>query len=304
VELTRKFDGTVAVEDLTISINDGEVFGFLGPNGAGKTTTIRMLCCLIEPTSGRAYVDGMDVRDKESRLSIRQNIGLLPENPGLYESLSAYQNLEFFARMYGVPSTKRSSRIKELLQALDILDRKDDAVGAFSKGMKQKIAIARALVHDPKYLFLDEPTSGLDPVSSITVRNYLMDLKREGRTIFINTHHLDEAQKLCDNIGILKTRLLATGSPEHLANEFFGKTTMIELGEVSPDLVKVVQGSKGVKAFRQDGNRLFLSIDDPASDIPEIVAGLVRSGARVIHVEEVKKGLEDVYLRIVGGEGK
>jgi ABC-2 type transport system ATP-binding protein len=177
-------------------------------------------------------------------------------------------------------------------------------VGAFSKGMKQKIAIARALVHDPKYLFLDEPTSGLDPVSSITVRNYLMELKREGRTIFINTHHLDEAQKLCDNIGILKTRLLATGSPEHLANSFFGKTTMFELEVVTTDVLRVVQGAKGVKALRQDGNKLYLSIDDPASDIPEIVAGLVRSGARIIHVEEVKKGLEDVYLRIVGGELK
>jgi ABC-2 type transport system ATP-binding protein len=304
VELTRKFDNTVAVEDLTITINDGEVFGFLGPNGAGKTTTIRMLCCLIEPTSGQAFVDGMDVHDKESRIKIRQNIGLLPENPGLYESLSAYQNLDFFARMYGVQADKRSSRITELLQALDILDRKDDAVGSFSKGMKQKIAIARALVHDPKYLFLDEPTSGLDPVSSITVRNYLMELKREGRTIFINTHHLDEAQKLCDKIGILKTRLLAKGSPEQLANEFFGKTTMIELSEVFPDTLRVVQNSKGVKAFRQDGNKLFLTIDDPTTDNPAIVSELVRSGAQVIHVEEVKKGLEDVYLRIVGGNGQ
>jgi ABC-2 type transport system ATP-binding protein len=304
VELTRKFDGIVAVEDLTISIDDGEVFGFLGPNGAGKTTTIRMLCCLIEPTSGHAFVDGMDVLDKESRIKIRQNIGLLPENPGLYESLSAYQNLDFFARMYGVQAGRRSSRITELLQALDILDRKDDPVGSFSKGMKQKIAIARALVHDPKYLFLDEPTSGLDPVSSITVRNYLMELKREGRTIFINTHHLDEAQKLCDKIGILKTRMLATGSPDHLANEFFGKTTMIELGEVLPETLQVVQGSKAVKAFRQEGNKLYLSIDDPVSVNPTIVADLVRSGAQIIHVEEVKKGLEDVYLRIVGGEGK
>ena len=304
MELTRWFDKTVAVEDLTITIKDGEVFGFLGPNGAGKTTTIRMLCCLIEPTSGQAYVDGMDVRDKESRLKIMQNIGLLPENPGLYESLSAYQNLDFFAKMYGVPATKRSSRIAELLQALDILDRKNDPVGSFSKGMKQKIAIARALVHDPKYLFLDEPTSGLDPVSSITVRNYLMELKREGRTLFINTHHLDEAQKLCDQIGILKTRLLATGSPEHLANEFFGKTTMVELSEVTPETLRVVQGAKGVKGFRQECNRVYLTIDDPTTDNPAIVADLVRSGAKVIHVEEVKKGLEDVYLRIVGGEGR
>ena len=252
VELTRKFDQTVAVEDLTITINDGEVFGFLGPNGAGKTTTIRMLCCLIEPTSGLAFVDGLDINDKESRIKIRQNIGLLPENPGLYESLSAYQNLDFYARMYGVPTARRSVRITELLQALDILERKDDPVGSFSKGMKQKIAIARALVHDPKYLFLDEPTSGLDPVSSITVRNYLMELKREGRTIFINTHHLDEAQKLCDKIGILKTHLLASGSPELLANEFFGRTTMVELGSVTPETITLVQGFNGVKAFRQD----------------------------------------------------
>ncbi len=294
----------MAVEDLTITIDDGEVFGFLGPNGAGKTTTIRMLCCLIEPTSGQAFVDGLDVNDKESRIKIRQNIGLLPENPGLYESLSAYQNLDFYARMYGVPSDKRSSRITELLQALDILDRRNDAVGTFSKGMKQKIAIARALVHDPKYLFLDEPTSGLDPVSSITVRNYLMELKREGRTIFINTHHLDEAQKLCDQIGILKTRLLAKGSPEHLANEFFGKTTMIELREVTPEILKVVQGSKGVRAFRQEKERIFLSIDDPVTDNPAIIAELVGSGAHIVHVEEVKKGLEDVYLRILGGNGQ
>ena len=256
--LTRKFDKTVAVEDLTISIDDGEVFGFLGPNGAGKTTTIRMLCCLIEPTSGQAFVDGLDVHDKESRMKIRQNIGLLPENPGLYESLSAYQNLDFYARMYGVQAGKRSTRITELLRALDILDRKNDDVGSFSKGMKQKIAIARALVHDPKYLFLDEPTSGLDPVSSITVRNYLMELKREGRTIFINTHHLDEAQKLCDKIGIFKTRLLATGSPQKLANEFFGRTTMVELSEMTPETLRVVQTSKGVKAFRQEGNRIYL----------------------------------------------
>ncbi len=304
VELTRKFDQTVAVEDLTITINDGEVFGFLGPNGAGKTTTIRMLCCLIEPTSGLAFVDGLDINDKESRIKIRQNIGLLPENPGLYESLSAYQNLDFYARMYGVPTARRSVRITELLQALDILERKDDPVGSFSKGMKQKIAIARALVHDPKYLFLDEPTSGLDPVSSITVRNYLMELKREGRTIFINTHHLDEAQKLCDKIGILKTHLLASGSPELLANEFFGRTTMVELGSVTPETITLVQGFNGVKAFRQDGNRLYLSIDDPATDNPAIIAELVRSGARIIHVEEVKKGLEDVYLRIVGGDNR
>jgi ABC-2 type transport system ATP-binding protein len=263
-----------------------------------------MLCCLIEPTSGNAFVDGLDIHDKESRLKIRQNIGLLPENPGLYESLSAYQNLEFYAKMYGVPAAKRSGRITELLQALDILNRKDDAVGSFSKGMKQKIAIARALVHDPKYLFLDEPTSGLDPVSSITVRNYLMELKREGRTIFINTHHLDEAQKLCDQIGILKTRLLAKGSPEHLANEFFGKTTMVELNEITSETLSLVQNSKGVKAFRQDGNKLYLSIDDPTKDNPAIVAELVRSGAKIVHVEEVKKGLEDVYLRIVGGESK
>ena len=202
-DLTRKFNGLTAVDNLNLKVRDGEVFGFIGPNGAGKTTTIRMICTLIAPTSGSVLVNGLDVNDPNDAIKIRSMIGFLPEVPGLYETLSAHRNLDFYASLYGVPADKRERRIKELLELLGIWDRRDDTVGKFSKGMKQKIAIARALVHEPEFLFLDEPTSGLDPVASLTVRNFLLELKKEGRTIFINTHNLDDAERLCDTIGVM-----------------------------------------------------------------------------------------------------
>ncbi|MCG7844906.1 MAG: ABC transporter ATP-binding protein, partial [Methanomassiliicoccales archaeon] len=227
----RRFGSTVAVEDLSLKVNAGEVFGLLGPNGAGKTTTVRMLCGLISLSSGEAYIDGLDVRDPHQRLDVRGMIGLLPESPGLYESLSAYENLDFYAKLYGCDLACRERRIKELLKALDLWDRRGEPVVGFSKGMKQKIAIARALVHEPKLLFLDEPTSGLDPSASVTVRNYLLDLKEEGRTIFLNTHNLDEAERLCDRIAILNTRLLAIGRPDELAQDYFGQHLMVHVRE-------------------------------------------------------------------------
>jgi len=201
--LTRKFDGLIAVENLSLSIKEGEVFGLLGPNGAGKTTTVRMLCCLIAPSSGNAFIDGIEIGSEEADTEIRSKIGLLPENPGLYENLNAWQNLRFFAEINDVPRDKIDSRIKELLTLLDIWDDRSRAVATFSKGMKQKIAIARALVHDPKILFLDEPTAGLDPAAAKIVRDFIEDLSKEQRTFFINTHNLPEAERLCDRVGIL-----------------------------------------------------------------------------------------------------
>ncbi|MGD1061609.1 MAG: ABC transporter ATP-binding protein [Methanomassiliicoccales archaeon] len=192
--LSRVFDRLLAVDDVTLTIPEGEAFAFLGPNGAGKTTTVRMLCCLIAPTSGTASISGLDILDKKEQIKIRGMIGLLPENPGLYESLGAYRNLDFYARLYDVPDAQRQSRIESLLKTLGIWERRDEPVGKFSKGMKQKVAIARALVHSPKYLFLDEPTAALDPESAKTVRDFLIELKKEGVTLFLNTHNLDEAQ--------------------------------------------------------------------------------------------------------------
>lgn len=301
VGLTRHFDDLVAVEDLNLKIRDGEVFGFLGPNGAGKTTTIRMLCAMIAPTKGTAYIDGMDVSDPAMQLKVRENIGLLPESPGLYETLSAMQNLDFFAKMYGVSTSEREGRIRTLLQTLDIWDRRDDAVGGFSKGMKQKIAIARALVHEPRYVFLDEPTSGLDPVAASTVRHYLLDLKKEGRTIFINTHNLDDAERLCDRIGILRTRLLVEGTPNELADRYFGRRTMVQLREPVPDLATSLRSIPGVDDVTQEGAKLFISLQDPKTLNPLIVIEIVRMKGEIELVEGQQKGLEDVYLKIIGG---
>jgi len=301
IDLTRRFGEIVAVDSLNLRIDDGRVFGFLGPNGAGKTTTVRMLCCLINSTSGTAYINGMDTRDEPSRLKIRGMIGLLPETPGLYESLSAYRNLEFYAKLYGVPEGRRHQRIKELLTTLGVWDRREDAVGKFSKGMRQKIAIVRALVHEPEFLFLDEPTSGLDPQAAMTVRNYLLDLKKEGRTIFLNTHNLADAEKLCDTIGVLKSRLLDIGSPEGLARKFYGRTTVIHLTRVTDGMLNAVSSLPAVQEVRVVGNRMLVDMEDPEAGNPGIVSALVSQGAEVEFVNELKHGLEDVYLKLIEG---
>ncbi|MDD1771173.1 MAG: ABC transporter ATP-binding protein [Methanomassiliicoccales archaeon] len=299
--LSRTFEGLLAVDDVTLSIPEGEAFAFLGPNGAGKTTTIRMLCCLIAPTGGTARIGGLDIRERKEQVRIRGMIGLLPENPGLYESLGAYRNIDFYARLYDVPEAARRERIGSLLKTLGIWERKDEPVGKFSKGMKQKVAIARALVHSPKYLFLDEPTAALDPESAKTVREFLIELKKEGVTLFLNTHNLDEAQRVADRIGVLKTRLLAVGRPDELASKFYGKTTRVELGAMNERFAAAVRTLPYVLQVKIEGNALYVDLDDPRTRNPEVVAVLMREGAKIEYVEEVRHGLEDIYLRLVGG---
>ena len=191
--LTRKFGELTAVDNVTLKVNKGEIFGFLGPNGAGKSTTVRMLCCLIAKTSGEARVGDFDIDHEEDRLKIRKTIGYLSGDVGLYENLSAYKNLDFYGKLYEVPSAEREENIKRLLQLVGLWERKDDAAAGLSKGMKQKLAIARTLIHEPQVLFLDEPTANLDPESAKTVRDFILELKKEKKTIFLNTHSLYEA---------------------------------------------------------------------------------------------------------------
>ena len=262
VDLARKFGNKTAVEGLTLHVNDGEVFGFLGPNGAGKTTTVRMLTCLISKTSGEARIGDYRIGKKEDCLRIRKMIGLLPENAGLYDSLSAYENLDFFARLYKIAEPQRKESIERFLRMLDLWDRKDQAAGTFSKGMKQKLAIARALIHDPQVLFLDEPTANLDPEASKTVRDFILELKKEKKTIFINTHNLDEAQRICDRIGILNTKLMAVGAPGTLMGSLRRRRITVKLVAINEAIVAAVT-RLGFEKVAVDGNSLVIDVNDP-----------------------------------------
>jgi ABC-2 type transport system ATP-binding protein len=301
--LTKKFGEITAVEDLTLTVNQGEVFGFLGPNAAGKTTTVRMLCCLISKNKGRAWIGGYEVGKKEDSLQIRKMVGLLPENVGLYESLSAYRNLDIYAKLYEYPENKRKENIERFLRMLELWERRNDPVGTFSKGMKQKIAIARALIHDPKVLFLDEPTANLDPESAKTVRDFILELKKEMRTIFLCTHNLDEAERVCDRIGIMKTKLMAVGTPSGLKKDLWQSKTVVHLEQVDNGVLNTVKKLSVVKNTRLIENKLILDVSNPEKDNPAIVSAIVRAGGNIQYVTELRPTLEDVYLKFVR-EGK
>jgi ABC-2 type transport system ATP-binding protein len=296
--LTKKFGEVTAVDGLTFSVAEGEVFGLLGPNGAGKTTTIRMLCCLISRTSGEAQVAGYPIGNGADSLAIRKLIGLVPDNVGLYEDLSAYDNLDYYGKLYELVAWERKEKIEYFLKMMDLWEKKDQPVSDFSKGMKQKVAICRALIHDPRLLFFDEPTANLDPESSHVVRDFILDLKREGKTIFINTHNLDEAQRICDRIGILKTRLLAVNTPAELEKTVWGNRTVIQVEQVNDQILaalrKLEPNDLGV-----EGNRIIVTLTDPNKENPDFVQAVVSAGGRIQYVTELNPGLEETYLKVI-----
>lgn len=296
--LTRKFGDVTAVEDLTFDIQDGEVFAFLGPNGAGKTTTLRILCCLINKTSGKVSIDGYDTGNPADALKIRAMIGLVPDDVGVYSELSVNANLMFYARLYDFPEKRAQQNIEYYLKALGLWEQKNTAAGTLSKGMKQKLSVARALVHEPKILFLDEPTANLDPEASKTVRDFILDLKSEKRTIFLNTHNLDEAQKLSDKIGILQTKLLTVGTPEELKASLWGTKTEITLAHPSEAVVGALQ-KLAPGMFEADGAKILVNVKDAALDNPRIIAAVVSAGGEIVTVTQKTSTLEDVYLKFV-----
>lgn len=293
--LTKKFDTTMAVEGLTLEVREGEVFGFLGPNGAGKTTTVRMLTCLIAPTAGKAVVNGHRVGEMD--VHIRRTVGVLTETPGLYDTLSAEYNLRIYANLYEVGDPQ--GQVEKYLRMLGLWERRFDQAATFSKGMKQKLAIARALLHEPRVLFLDEPTAGLDPESARLVRDFIAELSKQGRTIFMCTHNLDEADRLCDRIGVFKTRLLVVDSPKNLRSQLFGRKVVFHLSNLDSEVAAEVERLPFVSQVSVIDNKLLVTLDDPEKQNPQIVRALVANGADVQFVGELRHSLEDVYLKLV-----
>jgi ABC-2 type transport system ATP-binding protein len=293
--LSKKFNITLAVDNLNLEVDEGEVFGFLGPNGAGKTTTVRMLTSLIGPTSGTAIVNGYHIGTQDT--DIRRTVGILTETPGMYDNLSAEFNLEIYANLYEVKDPK--GQVEKYLRMLSLWDRRQDEAGTFSKGMKQKLAIARALLHEPRILFLDEPTAALDPEASHLVHDFIAELKKEGRTIFLCTHNLDEADRLCDRVGVFKTRLLVVDTPANLRSQLFGRRVVFHLLNSNETIASSIRALPFVREAKAIDNKLLVNLDDPEAHNPEIIRVLVSAGADIQFVGELRHSLEEVYLQLV-----
>jgi len=304
-DLVKSFNGFRAVDSLSFNVEEGEIFGLLGPNGAGKTTTIRILSALISPTSGRAVINGYDVQD--DALKVRESIGILTESPSLYGRLTALENMEFFAKAYGVmDKTERDGKIRELLDFFQLWDRRGDPVGQYSKGMKQKLAIARALIHSPEILYLDEPTSGLDPKSSKDIRDLMERLtENEHQTILLCTHRLEDAEKLCDRVMIInKGKTITVSSPRDLRKRFSsGQEVHVGVTELGNDLVNMVRGLSIVVNLTANESENSLSVSlRTEQDTPLLVRALVEYGAEVRYVKPLETSLEQAYLELMEEE--
>jgi ABC-2 type transport system ATP-binding protein len=288
------------VDALSIRVREGEVFGFLGPNGAGKTTTIRMLAALIAPTAGQAIVAGCSLGLEDS--GVRRRVGILTESPGLYDRLSAERNLDFFGRLYEVEQV--TDQVERYLRLLGLWGRRGEAVGTFSRGMRKKLAIARVMLHEPSVLLLDEPTGGLDPEAARLVRDFIEALKAQGRTIFLCTHNLDEADRLCDRIAVFNRRLLALDSPGELRRQLFGRSVVFHLRAAEERFADLVRSFPFVRRVQRVENKILATVEDPESHNPRLVEALVSAGAEVQFVGELRRRLEEVYLQLLRNEGQ
>jgi ABC-2 type transport system ATP-binding protein len=295
--LTKRFGERVAFDDVSFEVGYGEVFGFLGPNGAGKTTTVRTLGTLLAPTSGAATVAGIDLHP-ENGPAIRSRISIMPEVPGLYLRLTVVENLECFARLYRLAD--RHERIDRALRAVNLTERANDLCRSLSKGLRQRAALARALLNDPAVLFLDEPTSGLDPVATREVHDLIATLKARGVTIFLTTHRLDEAERLCDRVAILNTTMRLVGRPDELRAQLFTRSLEVRLRSELTDPASVLAGVSGVEGWEgQPPSSYTLTVSDPDVAAPEVARALVHAGADICSITESHHSLEDVYLELV-----
>jgi len=295
--LTRHFGAIRAVDSLSLQVPRGCVFGFLGPNGSGKTTTLRLLLGLLDPTDGRAEVLGYDTRTQAGE--IRARVGALLEHNGLYERLTAEDNLEFYGRIYRLSPEQRGERMEQLLTHLDLWERRRELVGDWSRGMKQKLAIARTLLHAPPLVFLDEPTAGLDPVASAALRDDIAGMaRREGATVFLTTHNLPEAEKLCDLVGVIRQgRLLAVGSPGELRARASHPTLIVRGRGLEAGAEALRSRPEVADVALADGEMIVRLADD--MEAAPLVSLLVSTGAQVEEVRKDTASLEDVFLALV-----
>ena len=300
--ITRKFEKITAVENISFQIKESEIFGFLGPNGAGKTTTIRMLSALISPTSGKITIDNRSTQ-KDGEY-IRSITGLLTESPGLYEKISAYDNLNYYSSFYNISEKKRKDNIKKYLKMFDLWDRKDDIAGTYSKGMKQKLALSRALIHEPKILFLDEPTAGLDPESAHMVRNFIESLKKEKTTVFLCTHNLEEASSLSDRVCIIKKKIIKIASLAELQKNKKSKEVEIIFKGNTKKYIKILRQIKEISSIEASKNKINLFLKKPETVNPIIIKKLVDCGAEILYFNEIKASLEEIYLDLIKEEEK
>jgi len=295
--LTRKFDGLLAVAGLDIQVSEGEILGFLGPNGAGKTTTIRMLAGIIAPTKGYAMVAGIRPDKEPERL--HEVIGLLTETPGFYQRLSAKDNLLYFAKFYDI---EQDIQVDKYLKMMGLWGRRTDKLATFSKGMKQRLALARSLLHNPKVLFLDEPTAALDPESGKEVRKLIRELKEKGCTIFLSTHNLEEAESLCDRVAVVRRKLVALDRADNLRNHLFQREVIVELESLNKEIVRAVEELSFVQRVEKEEKRLIIQLKDLDKNRPQLVRCIVQRGGNVESVFERKHSLEEIYLTLMEEE--
>jgi ABC-2 type transport system ATP-binding protein len=299
--ITRRFGDRIAVEDVSFDVKGGEVFALLGPNGAGKTTTLRMLGGLIPPTAGRIAIGGQPFT-RASGGALRARIGFLTETPGLWENLSVEDNLCLYARLFGMPRPALAAEL--VLRPFELWDRRHDRVALLSKGMKQKLALARALVHEPEVVLLDEPTSNLDPKTARAVRELLLELRAQGRAVVVSTHNLAEVERLADRVALVSRTLIAIGSPSALRREVFGRRLRVRMASAWPPLnhlasVAIRAGGQDVKV---EGKSLSMVLESPDAAVPAIVRMLVDAGAEIREACDEQPALEEVYLKLLGSK--
>ncbi|MGA3218674.1 MAG: ABC transporter ATP-binding protein [Acidimicrobiales bacterium] len=294
--LTKSFGGRVAFDDVSFEVAYGEVFGFLGPNGAGKTTTVRTLGTLVAPSSGAAIVAGIPLSARNGS-AIRTRISMMPESPGLYLRLTVTENLQCFAGLYELDDVR--ARIGRALRAVNLEDRARDLCGSLSKGLRQRVALARALLNDPAVLFLDEPTSGLDPVATREVHELIGSLRERGVTIFLTTHRLEEAERLCDRVAILNTTLRMIGRPDELREQLFRRSLDARLRAPLDDPKAVFGAVPEIEGWEQTPSGYTLTVSDPDLAAPDIARALVAANADILSIAESHYSLEDVYLELI-----